>query len=397
MYLPFRGSQTTIWLLGSKPRVCQYVYSRASLCKLTLEGEVVDLEALVGALGGRNDGGVANERVVNSGVGDQVGLELVEINVEGTVESQRRGDGADDLGDQAVEVLVRRSGNIEVSAANVVDGLVVDEEGAVGVLNGAVSRQNGVVGLNDGSGNTRSRVDGELELRLLAVLGRQTLEEERAETGTGTTAKRVEDQEALEGVAVVFWGGLSVSQAQRGSQNKLTNNAAHAVHDIVNHLLANCVVTTGVVVGGILLAADQELGVEELAVVAGADLVDGRRVQVDEDGTRDMLPAASLGEEGLEGTGVANIRAAGVGAAIGTEAVLEEVAVMVCTVSAFPKRDSAASRQSEGGSNVQLPGGVTELGTSLAQVEVKNLYRGMSTTSVKALAQPRCQMEGREE
>lgn len=58
------------------------------------------------ALVGRNDRSVADERVVDSGVGNQVGLELVEIDVEGTVESERRGDGADNLGDETVEVLI---------------------------------------------------------------------------------------------------------------------------------------------------------------------------------------------------------------------------------------------------------------------------------------------------
>jgi hypothetical protein len=58
------------------------------------------------ALVGRDDRSVADERVVNSRVRDQVGLELVEIDVESTVESERRGDGADNLGDKTVQVLV---------------------------------------------------------------------------------------------------------------------------------------------------------------------------------------------------------------------------------------------------------------------------------------------------
>jgi hypothetical protein len=53
-------------------------------------------------LGRGDDRGVADERVVNSGVGNQVGLELVEIDVEGTIKSERRGNGADNLGDEAV-------------------------------------------------------------------------------------------------------------------------------------------------------------------------------------------------------------------------------------------------------------------------------------------------------
>lgn len=164
----------------------------------------MDLEALVLALGSGNDGSVANERVVDSRVRNQVGLEFVEIDVESTVESERRGDGTDNLSDQAVQVLVRRTRDIEVATADIVDGLIVDEERAVRVLDCAVSRQNGVVGLNNSGRGSGSRVDSELELGLLAILGGEALEEESTETGAGTTTEGVEDQEALERVAVVW-------------------------------------------------------------------------------------------------------------------------------------------------------------------------------------------------
>lgn len=140
---------------------------------------------------------------MNTGVGDQVGLELVQVDVESTVEAQRRGDGADDLSDEAVEVLIAGTGDVQVATADVIDGLVVDEEGAVRVLDGAVGGQNSVVGLDDGGGDTGRRVDSELELRLLAVVGRETLQEEGTETRAGTTTEGVEDQEALEAGAVV--------------------------------------------------------------------------------------------------------------------------------------------------------------------------------------------------
>ena len=58
--------------------------------------------------------------------------------------------------------------------------------------------------------------------------------------------------------------------------------------------------TAGVVVGSILLAADQLLGVVELTVDAGADLVDDGRLEVDEDGARDVLAGPGLSEEGAE-------------------------------------------------------------------------------------------------
>lgn len=104
---------------------------------------------------------------------------------------------------------------------------------------------------------------------------------------------------------------------------------------------------------------------EELAVAAGADLVDGRRVKVDEEGPGHIFAAAGLGEEGVVGTRVADIRSVGVGAAIMAKAVLKKIA---------GGNESAASWYQCGwGVNLQLPGTVTQLGTSLTQVEVKDL------------------------
>jgi len=83
-------------------------------------------------------------------VGDQVRLKLVKIDVKGAVKAKRRGDGADDLSDEAVQVLETGAGNIEVSTADVIDGFVVHEECAVRVLNGAVSGKDGIIGFHNG-------------------------------------------------------------------------------------------------------------------------------------------------------------------------------------------------------------------------------------------------------
>jgi hypothetical protein len=50
----------------------------------------------VGGLGGRDDGRVGDEREVDTRVGDQVGLELVQIDVERAIETERRGNRRDD-------------------------------------------------------------------------------------------------------------------------------------------------------------------------------------------------------------------------------------------------------------------------------------------------------------
>ena len=53
-----------------------------------LQGQVVDLEGLMGGLLGGDDGGVGDERVVDAREGDEVGLEFVEVDVEGAIEAE---------------------------------------------------------------------------------------------------------------------------------------------------------------------------------------------------------------------------------------------------------------------------------------------------------------------
>ena len=121
------------------------------------------------ALGSRNNGSVRDKRIVDTRERNQVGLELVEIDVKSTIETKRRGDGRNDLSDQAVQVLVARTRNIEVSSANVIHSLVIDKEGNITVFEGAVGSKDGVVGLNNGGGDARGRVDGEPVPRTLSA------------------------------------------------------------------------------------------------------------------------------------------------------------------------------------------------------------------------------------
>ena len=102
-------------------------------------------------------------------------------------------------------------------------------------------------------------------------------------------------------------------------------NPTNLIQSTIQDLLTNGVVTSGVVVGGILLTTDQQLGVEELTVVTSSDLIDWGRVQINEDGTRDVFAAASLGEDSVEfARGVESARV-GIWATILQQTVLEEV------------------------------------------------------------------------
>ena len=231
--------------------------SRVALDHLVLRleasiGYLSDRQLLVSSAVGGDDRRVGCQREVDSRVRHQVSLELVEIDVESAVESERGGDRGDNLADHSVQVRVARALDAEVVAADVVDGLVVDHEGAVGVLESGMGCQDRVVGLDNGGGDLRSGVDSELELGLFAVVDGETLHEEGGEAGTGTATERVEDEEALETGAVV---------------GELTDSVEHIVDD----LLADGVVATSVVVGRIFFAGDQLLGMVELSVLGFSD------------------------------------------------------------------------------------------------------------------------------
>jgi hypothetical protein len=202
-------------------------------------GDFSDRQLLVVGLGGRDDGGIGDQGEVNTRVRNQIGLELVQIDVEGTIETKRSGDGGDNLGNQTVKVEVRRTFNVQVTATDVIDGLVINHEGNVRVLKGGVGGQDGVVGFNNGSSNLRSRVDREFKLGLLTIINGETFHQESTETRTGATTEGVEDQETLK-------TGTVISQL------------ADAVQDRVNQLFTNGVVTTSIVVGGIFLAGNQQ-------------------------------------------------------------------------------------------------------------------------------------------
>jgi hypothetical protein len=61
---------------------CKKMYSASGSEKvLTLESQIMDFKAFMGALRRGNDRGIADERIMDTGVRDQVRLELVEVYV----------------------------------------------------------------------------------------------------------------------------------------------------------------------------------------------------------------------------------------------------------------------------------------------------------------------------
>lgn len=184
--------------------------------------------------------------------------------------------------DESVQVSVGWSLNVEVSSADVISSLVVEHDGDVSVLEERVSRQNRVVWLNDCSRDLRGRIDGEAELGFLSIINGESFEEERSETGAGTSTDGVEDEEALETSALIC-------------------ELSDSVEAEIDDLFTDGIVTSGEVVGGIFLSGDELLGMEELSVGSGSDFVNDSWLEIEEDCSWDVLACTSLREEGVEG------------------------------------------------------------------------------------------------
>jgi len=121
------------------------------------------------------------------------------------------------LSDETVEVFVGRLRDVQVSLADIVNSLIINhklpnvsparhqKEGsgyrAVGVLKGSVSRQDRIVRLNNRRSDLRRGIHSKLQLGFFGVVNGQTLEQKRTESRSSATAKRMEDENALETIA----------------------------------------------------------------------------------------------------------------------------------------------------------------------------------------------------
>ena len=174
------------------------------------------------------------------------------------------------LSNKTVQVLVIWAFEAKVAAADIIDGLIVNHEGAVGVFQGGVGSENGIVRLDNRGSRLRSRIDTKFQLALLAIVYRETLHEKSTKARACAASKGVKDQETLETDTVV-------------------GNASNLVKNSIDQLLANSIVTTSIVVRRILLSADHHLRVEEVSVGASADLIDDVWLEIAVDSTGNIF------------------------------------------------------------------------------------------------------------
>merc|ERR1712110_705728 len=130
------------------------------------------------------------------------------------------------------------------------------------------------------------------------------------------------------------WSGTQSSP--RSGVRELPN----PVENQVDNLLSDGVVSSSVVVSGVLLSVDELLGMVQLTVGSASGLIDDSRLQIDEDSSWDVLASSSLREEGLEGVVPEGL--VGGHVAVRLDAMFEAV---------------------------ELPAGVSDLATGLADVD----------------------------
>jgi hypothetical protein len=132
----------------------RYLFPSYLISRLeTAVGDLRHAQLLVISLLRRDNRRVGDQREVDPGIRDQIRLELRQIHIQGSVKPQRGCNRGHNLADETVEVGVGGPIDVQITATDVVDGLVVDHEGAVGVLQGGVGGQDGVVGFHHGSGH----------------------------------------------------------------------------------------------------------------------------------------------------------------------------------------------------------------------------------------------------
>ena len=122
------------------------------------------------------------------------------------------------------------------------------------MFQGGVSGEDRVVRLHNSRGDLWGGVDGVFQLRLLAVVDAQPFHEQGSETRSSSAAEAVEDEESLQTCAQV-------------------GQFSNAVKDEIDDFLSDGVVASGVIVGCVLLSADQLLRMEELSVGPSSNLV----------------------------------------------------------------------------------------------------------------------------
>jgi hypothetical protein len=169
-----------------------------------------------------------------------------------------------------VQVTVGWGGELQGSEANIVESLVIDTVGLVGVLNELVDGEGGVVRLDDGVRDFWRWDNGEGVHDSVWVFLSDFGDQKSSHTGSGTATKRVSELKTLK--AITRFGLLS-----------------HNIEHTINKLGTLGVVTFSPIVTSSGLTENEVVWSEDLAEWSRSNGIHGTWLQIDEDGSWDVL------------------------------------------------------------------------------------------------------------
>jgi hypothetical protein len=217
---------------------------------------------------------------VKTWVWNKYGWEIVNVNVQWSIETKGSSHGGNNLRDKSVDVGVGWTLNIKRGTAYVVKSLVVKVEGKVRVLKKRSSCKYSVVWLNNSGRYLWGWSDGVGHLGLTRKVNSKTLKKKRSKTRSSSSSSRMENKESLKCGTVI---------------SLLTDLVQYLVDDI----LSNGVVTTSVVICSIFLSRDDGLWVIKSSVVSSTDRVSNSRLKIYHNSARNVLSTLGLSEESI--------------------------------------------------------------------------------------------------
>ena len=241
----------------------------------------------------------------------QVDTHLAQIRVELAGEAQRGGNARHDVGDQVVEVSVGRVGQLQAALADIVQRLVIDTKGRVCIFHQLVHGQGSIVRLDDGVGCARGQ-DTEGGQHTIGKLYTANCVSSKLSRDVHpqvllTFSDLGQQQGTHSGASTTTQGVCKLESRQAVTSLGL---AANNVNDLLNQLSTLGVVALCPVVGGRRLAIDKVVGSEQLTQGSCPHSVHGGRLEIDEDGTRDIFLVADFVQVDVSASGLLGVFAA---------------------------------------------------------------------------------------
>mmetsp|Transcript_27447 Transcript_27447/g.51411 ORF Transcript_27447/g.51411 Transcript_27447/m.51411 type:complete len:229 (+) Transcript_27447:425-1111(+) len=176
-----------------------------------------------------------------------------------------------------VQVAIRRGRQLEGAETDVIQGLIIEQEGLIGILHKLVEAQDCIVRLHHCVRHFWGRDDGESLHDAIRVFLPHLGDEQGAHTSASTASQRVAELESLKAITAFRF---------------LTHN----IQDGVDQLGTLRVVALSPIVACTGLTKHKVVGTEELTERSGTNAVHGSWLQVHQHGSRHVAPSRGLVE-----------------------------------------------------------------------------------------------------